>query len=239
MCMVFVRPVKSFSMVTTPPTPDPTPAKPPRAKLILRTRLPRTPSPAPLQLQGPRGLLRAPLYECENTGNDHLSNHLSFSQLAKLSVELASIFRHLSLDYINVPTPNNTDTLLAQKLLQRDVKCYCRQIAGRSAKVQRNTVLRALVLFSSCSYHATQYLEHSADDRIAWLVQLDTSGVWLKPSRIILRTILRVIVRFCTKVYSACTDSRVQSFALLSCNRSLFPCSKTNATYIGRAANRL
>lgn len=57
--------------------------------------------------------------------------------------------------------------------------------------------------------------------------------------RIILRTILRVIVRFCTKVYSACTDSRVQSFALLSCNRSLFLCSKTNATYTGRAANRL
>lgn len=47
-------------------------------------------------------------------------------------------------------------------------------------KVQQNTILRAFILFSTCGHFATQYLEHSADDRINWLTQLDTASAWIK-----------------------------------------------------------
>jgi hypothetical protein len=46
--------------------------------------------------------------------------------------------------------------------------------------VQYNTIIRALTLFSFCGKYATQYLDHSIDDRLVWLDNLDTSAVWIK-----------------------------------------------------------
>jgi len=168
-------------MPTAPLTPDYTPAKLSTAELFATVKPPDTPLLTAIQPRRTRKAAGISFYECDNTGNDHLNNHLHFSELTELSLELAAIFRHLSLDYIDVPTHHNTDTPIARQLLQRDTKEYCGRIATSSARIQRNTILRALILFSSCSYHATQYLEHSADDRVAWLNQLNTSGVWLKP----------------------------------------------------------
>jgi len=168
-------------MPTAPLTPDPTPAKPLATKAAAAAKPPDALFFTPTRPKRARKAAPVHVPECEKTGNDHPRNSLYFPQLTDLSVLLAGVFRHLSLDYINVATYNKTDTLLARRLLERDVREYRKRIATGSARVQRNTVLRALILFSSCSHHATQYLEHSADDRIAWLTQLNTEGVWLKP----------------------------------------------------------
>jgi hypothetical protein len=168
-------------MPTAPLTPDPTPAELSVTKFVTTVKRPHVLLLTPTRPKRVRNVAPVPEPECERTGNDPPDNFLCFQQLTDLSVKLAGMFRHLSLDYIDVATYSSPDTPLARRLLQRDVDKYRKLIATGSDRVQQNTVLRALILFSSCSHHATQYLEHSADSRIAWLTQLNTEGVWIKP----------------------------------------------------------
>lgn len=169
-------------MLAAPPTPVHTPGKLPPATFCASQNPPDTPPQTPLQPKHFKKVADVvPLYNCDETGDDHSDNRLRFSELTQLSVELAAIFRPLCLDYINVPTYHTTDTPLARQMLRRDVKSYQGRITSNTTKVERNTILRALTLFSLCSYHATQYLEHNADDRVKWLNLLNTSGIWLKP----------------------------------------------------------
>ena len=124
---------KSYKMPTAPLTPNPT-----LARLSATTGAAEVEPPAPplltltrLKLARKAALIQVP--KCKKTSNNHPLNSLYFQQLTDLSVQLASVFRHLSSDYVNVTTYNKTDTLLAQTLLKRDVKVYCKRIATGSA----------------------------------------------------------------------------------------------------------
>src|SRR6478609_9523448 len=135
-------------MPTGPLTPEPTPTKPATVKLFIKRKLPDTPLLSPIQPKKGRKSTYLPSYKCENTGNDHPNNHLRLAELMELSVQLAKSFQPLYAGEINSTESNRTDTLLAQRLLQRDVVVYCRRIATNSTSVQCNTILRALTLFA-------------------------------------------------------------------------------------------
>jgi hypothetical protein len=176
-------------MPAAPPTPDQSPAKKVAVKTPVYARnSPHTPPLTPAQHRLSTLNVDGLLYDCDNTGDDHEDNRLRFSELVELSIELAVIFRQLPSDYSGVSTQSATDVSIARRLLQRDVKEYRERVSintafsERADRVKRNTVLRALTLFSLGSIHATQYIEHSADDRIEWLILLNTSGFAIKPA---------------------------------------------------------
>jgi hypothetical protein len=125
-------------------------------------------------------------YPCDQSGDDHKDNKLSFSKLVLLSSQLAQIFQHLPSDYYRTYTPFRSNLCRAVRLLQKDTTTHCHTISRRTAcsaetdAVKRNTILRALVLFSLDGVHATQYLRHTTQERVAWITQLNISGVWIK-----------------------------------------------------------
>lgn len=91
------------------------------------------------------------------------------------------MLRHLGLDHSSTDTCKEADTLLALKLLQGHVKEDRGRIAialGSSLTEHGPSSPHPLSLLYQ---NDTQHLEHSADDRIAWLTQLNTNGVWLRP----------------------------------------------------------
>ena len=167
----------------TLPTPDPTPAK----QLLTTTSDPAratsyTPTSSPLQRRVPLVGARATFqYDQDATGDDYPSRHLLSLELVQLSEELAEIFRPLCPDYVNVSVHHTADSSLARRLLKRDAKAFEKRHQTSAIKVQQNTILRAFTLFSLCSKHATQYLDHDIEDRLVWLNSLNTSAVWVKP----------------------------------------------------------
>ena len=173
-------------MLSKPRTHDGTPSKKPIVKVLFHAwSTPYTPPLTPIHPEPPAPSAGHLSYDCDSTGDYHKDNHLRFSELVELSVELATIFQQLPSDYSGVSIQQGGDVSIAQHLLQRDIKKYRERISsntadsGRTERVKRNTVLRALILFSLGGIHATQYLERNADDRIEWLIQLNTSGVWI------------------------------------------------------------
>jgi hypothetical protein len=126
-------------------------------------------------------------YQCDQTGDDHMDNQLDFSTLVDVSSQVAQVLQHLSSDYHLTWTPYTPDLAEATRLLKKDITKYSHRASRGTAycnttdPVKRNTVLRALILFSLGGIHATQYIEHEAGDRVAWIIQLNTSGVWIKP----------------------------------------------------------
>jgi hypothetical protein len=120
-------------------------------------------------------------YDQDATGDDYPGRHLLSPELVQLSEELAKIFRALCPDYVKISVYYTADSSLARRLLKRDAKVFEKRHQASAIKVQQNTILRAFTLFSLCSKHATQYLDHNIEDRLVWLESLNTSAVWVKP----------------------------------------------------------
>jgi hypothetical protein len=148
----------------TSPTP---PATPPR---------PKRPNPHPDDLA----------YECNQTGDDHRDNKLTFFKLITLASRLAQILQQLPSDYYHTWTPYSSRVSDATRLLRQDTRKYRARISGgtpycaKADPVKRNTIIRALTLFFLGGIHAAQYLEHDTDSRVAWIIQLNMSACWIK-----------------------------------------------------------
>jgi hypothetical protein len=137
-----------------------------------------TPPPSLLQHRiPPEGARATAQYDQDATGDDHPGHHLLFRELVQLSEELAEMFRPLCPDYVNIPVHYTADSSLAPRLPKRDAKVFNKPNWASAIKVKQNTILRALTVFSLCSKHATQYLDHDIDDRLVWLDSLNTSAV--------------------------------------------------------------
>jgi hypothetical protein len=145
-------------------------------------------------------------YESDQTGDDHRDNQLSFSDLVILAAHLARILRRIKSDYHREHSPPLDEVAKASSLLHDDTIRHQSTISVGTAccantdPVKRNTILRALILFSLGGKHAAEYLQHSVGDRVAWIVQLNTSACWIKVSweRHMAQTMIR-----CMEEYSA------------------------------------
>jgi hypothetical protein len=172
-------------MQTGLPTPDITPAaKLPGNSVDCTQNQVDSPPPSPLQYKLTwRGVNNTPLYDCDATGNDYPGFSIGFPRSEQLSITLAAILHPICQGYVdadnNVPAYYD-DISAASRLLQRDINTISKGGRGRPVKLQQNTIIRALTLFSLCRVYATQYLDHSLGDRIVWLDCLDTSAVWIK-----------------------------------------------------------
>jgi hypothetical protein len=220
-----------LSMLTVPSTPVHTPARKPTGRLTFDVcNAPNTPPITPIQTTFPTVDIPSLLYECDQTGNDHKENQLQFSQLVDLSIELARILRRVESDYSDVSLRRTTDIAVAVRLLQRDTTRYHKDICmgtGQCApceEVKRNAILRALTLFSLGGFHATQYLEHDASRRIAWIIQLNESGVWIKHQweRTITKHVLDQIREGYTDIQRICDPALVHSVVFNSYFLMLF-----------------
>jgi hypothetical protein len=116
-------------MPTAPLTPNLTPAKLLVTKFVTTVKRLHVLLLTPIQLKRVRNVAPVPKPECERTRNNPPNNFLCFQQLTNLLVKLARMFRHLSLDYINVATYSSPNTPLAWRLLQQDVNKYRKLIA--------------------------------------------------------------------------------------------------------------
>jgi hypothetical protein len=169
-----------------PPTPS-TPLKRPLAPYISQIcGLSVTPPSTPQRLKRLKRKFDEITYECNQTGDDHRDNNLSFSKLVSLSSRIAQILQQVPSDYYYAWRPYSPHIAHAARLLQRDTTKYQARISGGSPycadtdHVKRNAILRALILFHLGGIHAAQYLEHSSDSRVAWIIQLNTTAAWIK-----------------------------------------------------------
>jgi hypothetical protein len=174
---------KPANMPAELPTPDITPAKLPTTSVDCTEDQSNSPASSPLQCTFPRQGVNNPfLYDCDATGDDHPGFSISFPRSEQLSEELAAILYpicqgHINLDY----APAYSDDVCAARcLLQRDIKAILKGDIGRATKLQQNTIIRALTLFSLCRVYATQYLDHSTSQRAVWLGYLECSAIWIK-----------------------------------------------------------
>jgi hypothetical protein len=103
-------------------------------------------------------------YECNQTGDDHRENRLDFYQLVELSAYLARILRQINSDYYGTRRPRLGLVVRASHLFHTDIIRYQSGISGGTVfrvdtdPVKRNTILRALILFSMGGAHAAEYL---------------------------------------------------------------------------------
>jgi hypothetical protein len=127
-------------------------------------------------------------YECDQAGDDHRENRLDFYQLVELSAYLAQILRQINSDYYGTRRPRLGLVVQASHLFQTDIIRYKSRISGGTVfrvdtdPVKRSTILRALILFSMGGAHTAEYLRHDTGERVAWIVQLNTSACWIKKS---------------------------------------------------------
>jgi hypothetical protein len=125
-------------------------------------------------------------YECDQTGDDHRDNYLDFYQLVELSAHLALILQRMKSDYYGKRSPPLDLVARACYLFYTDIVQWQSRISGGTVNcadtdpVKRNTLLRALILFSMGGTHAADYLKHNVGERVAWIVQLNTSACWIK-----------------------------------------------------------
>ena len=123
-------------------------------------------------------------WDCDNIGADHHQNKLTFSDIEQVALILAVTFRKHDSDFSNstLCPLQYMDYSTASMLLERDVKCLGLDITRKSnisGRVQRNTILRALILFHM-GQPATEYVTRSADERVQWLVGLNNLSCWIK-----------------------------------------------------------
>jgi hypothetical protein len=147
-------------------------------------------------------------YECDQTGDDHPDNRLDFYQLVELSAYLVLVFRRMKSDYYMEMSPPSELLARACHVLSTDIERWQHRISGGTVDcmetdpVKRNTVLRALVLFSIGGTHAADYLKHNVGERVAWIVQLNTSACWIKmpwereTARLLIRLIEKHSIQF-------------------------------------------
>jgi hypothetical protein len=171
-------------MQTGLPTPDITPPKLPVNSADYTQNQVDSPPPSPLQYKLPwRGVNNTLLYDCDATGDDYPGFSIGFLRSEQLSIKLAAILYPICQGYVdvnnNVPAYRD-DTCAARLVLQRDINAILKGGIGYGVKIQQNTIIRALTLFSLCRVYATQYLDYSIGDRLVWLDNLNTSAVEIK-----------------------------------------------------------
>ena len=126
-------------------------------------------------------------WPCNQTGDDHPTNRLSFDTLAEVAPLIAQILQKFDSDYSDTVVQSQTEVRLATQLLKRDVDFYRIQIQRATLwtcsgdLVRRNAILRALILFNISDGFAIQYLNHNGEERAQWITQLNQSASWIKP----------------------------------------------------------
>lgn len=101
-------------MLSKSRTHDGTLSKKPIVKVLFHAwSTPYTPLLTPIHPEPPASSAEHLSYDCDGTEDDHKDNHLRFSELVELSVELATIFQQLPSDYSGISIQQGGDVSIA------------------------------------------------------------------------------------------------------------------------------